>query len=84
MDPRTLAAFRDELSKIAASPKDDANALFGLPLMAKRRPGTRRYETEGSGAAASPDRSTSPVTGQSTANVAGSNTVTPATGPGGV
>lgn len=84
MDPRTLAAFQDELSKIAASPKDDANALFGLPLNAKRRPGTRKYETEGSNAAASPDRSTSPVTGQSTANVAGSNTVTPATGPGGV
>lgn len=84
MDPRTLAAFQDELLKIAASPKDDANALFGLPLLVKRRPGTRRYESEGSTAAASPDRSTSPVTGQSTVNVAGSNTISPATGPGGV
>jgi hypothetical protein len=80
----TFEGFADELQKIASSPKDDANALFGLPLAIKRRPGTRKYETEGSGAAASPDRSTSPVTGQSTANVAGSNTVTPATGPGGV
>jgi hypothetical protein len=76
--------LKNRKKKTAASPKDDANALFGLPLNVKRRPGTRKYETEGSGAAASPDRSTSPVTGQSTANVAGSNTVTPVTGPGGV
>lgn len=77
----TLQAFADELSKIAASaPAQKLNKAFGLPLK-KGKPS--RYE-EGPSAAHSADRHQSPVSDQSTANVATSRAITPSYGPGGV
>lgn len=61
----------------------EANGFFGLPLDVPARRGVRRYE-QGSSAAASPDRSQSPVDAQSTANISAGNKMSPATGPGGV
>jgi hypothetical protein len=124
MNPYTLAAFQDELVKIAVSqdaqmvtnasipPQDDqdknpdwrqkggqpgvqkqqpqsetpaskANAFFGLPAGHPRKRNVRDYD-QGSAAAASPDRSQSPVDGQSTANISQGGAMYPATGPGGV
>jgi hypothetical protein len=64
------------------TPAIKANNLFGLPLAVERK-GKRRYD-EGSTAASSPDRSQSPVNGQSTANISAGNAIAPASGPGGV
>jgi hypothetical protein len=124
MHPTTLAAFQDELTKIATGPgaplhtnasvppQDDqdknpswqmkgkepamqnqrptsetpaskANAFFGLPVGPPRKRGTRDYD-QGSSAAQSPDRSQSPVDGQSSANISEGGAMYPATGPGGV
>lgn len=79
---------RDEkkLEKTSAPSSETArraNDLFGLPLSVPPKKGVRVYE-QGSAAAASPDRSQTPVDGQSTANIAAGNTMSPATGPGGV
>lgn len=83
MNPFTLAAFQDELTKIAETPASKANAFFGLPLGPARKRNTRSYE-QGSTAAQSPDRSQSPVDGQSSANISEGGAMYPATGPGGV
>jgi hypothetical protein len=60
-----------------------ANNFFGLPLETPPKRGVKKYD-EGSSSAAGPDRSQSPVDAQSTPNVAASNRVSPASGPGGV
>jgi hypothetical protein len=85
----TLRAFADELQKIAASkkpgqslPAKESNELFGRPMVPD--PKAQKRIDQGSAAAASPSRDASPIDGQSTANVAGSNQVSPASGPGGV
>lgn len=64
-------------------PAREANNLFGLPLGLPRRRNVRKYDEGGSAAEAS-DRSQTPIDAQSTANVASSNMISPATGPGGV
>jgi hypothetical protein len=65
------------------TPASKANAFFGLPLGQPRKPNTRMYDA-GSTAASSPDRSQSPVDGQSTANISQGGAQYPQTGPGGV
>jgi hypothetical protein len=65
------------------TPASKANALFGLPLGPPLKRGTRKYD-QGSAAAGSPDRSQSPVDGQSSANISQGGAMYPATGPGGV
>lgn len=63
-------------------PRRNANALFGGK---KKTDGALRAKyDQGSSAATSPDRSQYPVDGQSTANIAAGNTISPASGPGGV
>jgi hypothetical protein len=87
-DTKTAKELAKEYaSRIRAAAKEspparEANNLFGLPLGQKKR-NVRQYDS-GSAAAASPDRSQSPTDAQSTANVAAGNTMSPATGPGGV
>jgi hypothetical protein len=80
--PRNQAARLQADSK-ESPPAREANNLFGLPLGLPRKRGVRSYDT-GSSAAASPDRSQTPTDAQSTANIAAGNTMSPATGPGGV
>ena len=60
-----------------------ANAFFGLPMGHPRKRNTRDYD-QGSASASSPDRSQSPVNGQSSANISEGGAMYPATGPGGV
>lgn len=98
MHPITLKSFQNELEKIAATPEgvqdqkphsetpaSKANALFGLPVGEPRKRGVRKYEQDqGSASAASPDRSQSPVGGQSSANISQGSAMNPSTGPGGV
>lgn len=77
----TYQAFADEMAKIAATaPAQKLNKAFGLPL---KRGKPARYE-EGPSAAHSADRHQSPISDQSTANVATSRAILPAYGPGGV
>lgn len=75
-----LKQKNDEHSETPAS---KANAFFGLPLNPPLKRGTRMYD-QGSASASSPDRSQSPVDGQSTANISQGGAMYPATGPGGV
>ena len=64
------AAAKATAPKTAAA-KDTANAFFGLPLHPRKK-NTRVYESPGSDAASSPDRSTSPISGQGTNSPSGS------------
>lgn len=78
--PQKQKQKQDEHSETPAS---KANAFFGLPMMPPLKRGVRMYE-QGSSSASSPDRSQSPVDGQSTANISQGGAQYPATGPGGV
>jgi hypothetical protein len=85
MDPLTISAFADEMSKIACgdTPAARANALFGLPVGPPHKRNVRFYD-QGSAAAKSPDGSQYPIDAQSTANLSQGGAQYPATGPGGV
>ena len=65
-------------------PAREANNLFGLPLSDPPKKGVRKYDQGGPPGAEGPDRSQAPIDAQSSANVAASSRVSPATGPGGV
>ena len=65
-------------------PAQEANALmFQTPEPPKQKNLKLNYDL-GSASALSPDRSQSPIDGQSTTNVAAGNMMSPAYGPGGV
>lgn len=75
--------YKQKEQEHSETPASKANALFGLPMTPPLKRGVRMYE-QGSAAAASPDRSQSPVDAQSTANISQGGAQYPATGPGGV
>lgn len=83
MKRATLAAFHDELEKISSELSEEVNKLFGLPLHAPKR-GKRQYEQGAVAGSPQADRSQAPISGQSTADIASGNTMSPASGPGGV
>ena len=67
-----------------SEPAKKANDLFGLPMSEPPKKNVRRYDAGGPPGASSPDRGQQPIDAQSTANIAAGNTMSPATGPGGV
>jgi hypothetical protein len=84
IDHRAIRAMRNEMVSINERhlPKE-LNAHFGLPLHKGGQKRVRVYEN-GPSAASSADRSQFPIAGEGGPNISAANTMTPATGPGGV
>ena len=84
IDHRSLRAMRNEMVRIndRELPRK-LNSQFGLPLHKGGQNRVRVYEN-GPSAASSADRSQFPIAGEGGPNISAANTMTPATGPGGV